>query len=93
MSEMTKTTLLPCPFCGVKLIHVYGKRVNRYYKGEPTLYEHPPKQTCFLGRYGKLAQVREMDIKEWNTRAGRGRLCETKSLAGSRERKAADESK
>ena len=61
--------LKPCPFCGANLIHIYGKRVNRYYMGEPTLYEHPPRIDCVLGRYGKTINVRENDVKAWNRRA------------------------
>lgn len=37
-NELNK--LKPCPFCNKKLIHTNGKRVNRYYKGEPTIYKH-----------------------------------------------------
>ena len=32
--------LKPCPFCNKKLIHTNGTRVNRYYKGDPTIYKH-----------------------------------------------------
>ena len=65
--------LKPCPFCGVPLMHIYGKRVNRYYKGEPTLYEHPPKDSCVLGKYGRTITIRENDIESWNRRAEDGK--------------------
>jgi hypothetical protein len=65
--------LKPCPFCGAKLMHIRGKRVNRYYNGEPTLYEHPQKQSCILGRFAKETRVYETDIEAWNRRAGDGK--------------------
>ena len=64
--------LKPCPFCGASLMHIAGKRVNRYYKGEPTMYEHPPRQSCILGRYGKTVVIRETDLEDWNRRAEDG---------------------
>ena len=55
--------LKPCPFCGKKLIHRAGKRVNRYYKGEPILYVHySPK--CFL--HG--IEISAQDLNSWNRR-------------------------
>lgn len=55
--------LKPCPFCGKRLIHKAGKRVNRFYKGEPTLYVHySPK--CLLDEIRIWAK----DIYVWNTR-------------------------
>ena len=64
--------LKPCPFCGANLMHIGGKRVNRYYKGEPTIYEHPPRQSCVLGRYGKTIVIRETDLYSWNKRCTDG---------------------
>ena len=60
--------LKPCPFCGADLMHIAGKRVNRYYRGEPTIYEHPPRNNCVLGKYGKTIIIREVDIEAWNRR-------------------------
>ena len=60
----------PCPFCGAKLKHVLGKRVNRYYNGEPTMYEHPLRQDCLLGRYGQTIQVYGVQLEAWNKRVG-----------------------
>ena len=55
--------LLPCPFCNKKLIHTNGKRVNRYYKGEPTIYKHFP-EGCILDGL----QITEKTLGKWNTR-------------------------
>lgn len=64
--------LKPCPFCGKKLIHRAGKRVNRYYKGEPTLYIHySPK--CFLHDI----EVRAHELTFWNRRKLKEACCES----------------
>ena len=61
MSEISTISL--CPFCGKKLKHVYGKRVNRFYKGESTGYSHyNPK--CFL--HG--VTVTDQTLAKWNER-------------------------
>ena len=52
-----------CPFCGKKLIHKAGKRVNRYYKGEPTMYMHY-NPNCILDGIEICAK----DIDKWNKR-------------------------
>ena len=57
------TEIKPCPFCGKKLIHKYGKRVNRYYKGEPTGYYHY-SPGCILDRI----EVTERALEKWNRR-------------------------
>ena len=57
------TKLKPCPFCNKKLIHTNGKRVNRYYKGEPTIYKHFP-EGCILDGF----QITEKTLDKWNTR-------------------------
>ena len=55
--------LKPCPFCGNKLIHVAGKRVNRFYNGERTHYYHyNPK--CFL--HG--VTITDATLDKWNRR-------------------------
>lgn len=57
------TELKPCPFCNKQLIHTNGKRVNRYYKGEPTIYKHFP-EGCILDGL----QITEKTLDKWNTR-------------------------
>ena len=65
MNKSIPTELLACPFCGKKLEHRAGKRVNRYYKGEPTIYEHY-SPGCVLHEFVLYAK----DIEAWNTRKG-----------------------
>lgn len=60
--------LKPCPFCGMKLYHVLGKRVNRFYNGEPTMYKHPRTNKCLLGVEWKEIEIWERDIERWNRR-------------------------
>lgn len=61
--------LKPCPFCGRKLLYVGGKRVNRYYKGEPTRYQHPQNDDCILGKYGYEVKIwNAKDVDAWNRR-------------------------
>lgn len=64
--------LKPCPFCGRKLLFRAGKRVNRYYNGEPTLYEHEQTDDCILGKYGKTITVYAKDVEAWNRRVSDG---------------------
>ena len=64
------TGLKPCPFCGRKLLFTGGKRVNRYYNGEPTFYQHPQYDDCVLGKYGLEVTIRNAeDVIAWNRRA------------------------
>lgn len=53
----------PCPFCNKNLIHTNGKKVNRHYKGEPTVYRHLP-EGCILDGL----QITEKTLERWNTR-------------------------
>lgn len=63
------TELRHCPFCGGKLLFAGGKRVNRYYKGELTHYEHSQSDDCVLGKYGKVIELfTAEDINKWNRR-------------------------
>ena len=55
----------PCPFCGQKLNHIYGKRINRFYKGESTGYSHY-NPNCIL--HG--ITVTEHTLDKWNRRVG-----------------------
>ena len=59
------TELKPCPFCGKKLVHKAGKRVNRFYKGEPTIYQHQLWSGCLL----EGIEVWAKDLEKWNRRA------------------------
>jgi hypothetical protein len=56
--------LKPCPFCGKKLIHRAGKRVNRYYQGQITRYVHSYYSGCLLDGI----EITERDIEKWNRR-------------------------
>ena len=56
--------LAPCPFCGKKLVHKAGKRVNRFYKGEPTIYQHQLWTWYILCGIKVLAK----DLMKWNRR-------------------------
>lgn len=60
-----ETTLAPCPFCGKRLVHKAGKRVNRFYNGEPTIYQHPVWSNCILDGI----EVWTKDLAKWNMRA------------------------
>ena len=61
------TYLEPCPFCGKKLVHKAGKRFNRFYKGEPTIYQHQLWTGCLLDGL----EVRDIHLDKWNMRSRR----------------------
>ena len=57
--------LLPCPFCGAKMIRLYDE------KGRPVAWVHPQTYDCILGCVGRDEDgLRVLSGQEelWNTR-------------------------
>jgi hypothetical protein len=62
--------LLPCPFCGVKMIQLYDE------KQREVGWEHPPTYDCILGCVGRDCEglyVAPNDEELWNTRTPKER--------------------